>query len=343
MLSVSNWRIVRQRLAPSAVRIAISFRRATARTRRRLATLTHAISSTKTTAPASTSSPKRMSPTTFFKQRFDLNAAPRVGVGIDLFETPADRVHLLLRLPERNPRFESRKDAKRIARALRGARSEVQRRRHLGLRGPERREAKLRRHNADHRVGLAVQRDRLPGDIRIAAKTPLPHWIAEHEDAVVAGLQVFGLKRASHERFDAKNLEHPLAKPDAGNGLGPVAARQRSTPSLRGSHPLETPALGAPVQKVRRRGRVPAMVQNRDDAFRLAVSEGLEQHAANDAENRSVRPNAERQRQHRDRGEARASGQHPQTVTSVLNDGPHHSSLLVSEKRFVILRVFVSS
>ncbi len=53
-LSVSNCRMIRPRPAPTAARMAISRLRPVARASRRLATLAHAMSSTKPTAPAST-------------------------------------------------------------------------------------------------------------------------------------------------------------------------------------------------------------------------------------------------------------------------------------------------
>ena len=49
--SVSSWRTIRKRLAPSATRTASSRRRASPRASSRLATLAHAISSTRPTAP----------------------------------------------------------------------------------------------------------------------------------------------------------------------------------------------------------------------------------------------------------------------------------------------------
>jgi hypothetical protein len=50
---MSNWKINRDRLAPSAARIAISFSREDARASSMLATLAHAISSNRPTAAAS--------------------------------------------------------------------------------------------------------------------------------------------------------------------------------------------------------------------------------------------------------------------------------------------------
>ena len=63
-LSVRNWRTSRERLAPSAVRTATSFWRAAARASSMWATLAQAIRRTNATAPSSTRSPGRTSPTT---------------------------------------------------------------------------------------------------------------------------------------------------------------------------------------------------------------------------------------------------------------------------------------
>ena len=63
VLSVSNWRMMRARLAPSATRTAISRPRPAARASNRFATLAHAIKSTNPTAPSRTSKVGRKSPT----------------------------------------------------------------------------------------------------------------------------------------------------------------------------------------------------------------------------------------------------------------------------------------
>ena len=62
-LSVTSWRTIRPRPAPSAVRTAISVSRPAARTSSRLATLAHAMRSTNVTAPNIVSSVPRTSPT----------------------------------------------------------------------------------------------------------------------------------------------------------------------------------------------------------------------------------------------------------------------------------------
>ena len=60
---VKSWRKTRIRPAPSDIRTAVSFKRSEAVARRRLATLVHAMSRTKPTAPSSTSHVGRMSRT----------------------------------------------------------------------------------------------------------------------------------------------------------------------------------------------------------------------------------------------------------------------------------------
>ena len=62
MLSISNWRMMRQRVAPSVDRTATSRVRYIDRDNSRLATLPHAISSTKITAPITVISIGRAAP-----------------------------------------------------------------------------------------------------------------------------------------------------------------------------------------------------------------------------------------------------------------------------------------
>jgi len=68
-LSVSNCRTRRIRLAPRAVRSAISLRRDAARASSRLATLAQAMSSTTPTAPSNTNSARPVSPTISSRSR----------------------------------------------------------------------------------------------------------------------------------------------------------------------------------------------------------------------------------------------------------------------------------
>jgi len=89
MLSVSNWRASRARLAPRAARIAISRCLAVARTSRRLATLAHAINSTELAAANNTQSVRPTSPTMVSASGSKRYSMIAVCVRILLFKTKA--------------------------------------------------------------------------------------------------------------------------------------------------------------------------------------------------------------------------------------------------------------
>ena len=76
-LSVRSWRRMRPRLAPSAARMAISRRRAAARTNKRFARFAQAMSSTNPTAPSSTTTARRTPPTIESSRRCRSIVSPR--------------------------------------------------------------------------------------------------------------------------------------------------------------------------------------------------------------------------------------------------------------------------
>ena len=90
-LSVSSWRMMRARFAPSAERMANSRLRPVARTSSRLATLAQAISSTRPTAPSRTSSELRASPTMESRSGSNAEAALRIGLRKLAHDTAARR------------------------------------------------------------------------------------------------------------------------------------------------------------------------------------------------------------------------------------------------------------
>ena len=89
-LSVISWRSSRPRPAPSAVRTAISRRRASDRAISRLATLAQAMSRTNATAAISVSSAGRSAPNSSTSSGLTSTAAFLVGVRVRLFEPPRD-------------------------------------------------------------------------------------------------------------------------------------------------------------------------------------------------------------------------------------------------------------
>ena len=155
--------MMRPREPPIAARMAISRRRPVARTSSRLATLAQAISSTKLTAPPSTSSDCRTLLTSTSRIGSDAEAAVR-----------AERVRKLalvvlggrrdprLRLLERDARLQPAGRLEVVALVGR-VRRELERRPDLRLR-PELGEVEFAE-DADDRVGLAAERDRFADDV----------------------------------------------------------------------------------------------------------------------------------------------------------------------------------
>ena len=144
------------------------------------------------------------------------------------------------------------------------------------MRGPERRKLELGRHHSHHRVSLAVERNRRAHHAGIAAKSPLPQFIAE-DDLTVRARLVFSLdKKAAQQRLDAEHRQQVLRHPQARKMLGYVAARDVRAPVLRRRHRLEGTALIAPVDIVGDRHRIAAIVQKRNQPVRIFVSQRAE-------------------------------------------------------------------
>jgi hypothetical protein len=89
-------------------------------------------------------------------------------------------------------------------------------------------------------------------------------------------------------------------------------------------HVLERRRPITPPQELRWSEHVPTSRTSRvflpqyDDAVRIAEGQPLEQHRVDDGEDRRVRAEAERQREHRNGGEAGRADAHPNRVANVL-------------------------
>ena len=204
---------IRRRLAPIAVRIAISFCRPTARASSRLATLEHAISSTNPTAATSTSSDCRTFCTAKSCSGFTSALTPWLNSGYCVGQPFGDDVHLGLRLLEVDARLHprDRKDAGMPAAIVR------QRRRPR----PDRQEdigrlqqLEPRRQDADDRVRLVVERDRAADRGCIAAEPPAPQRVGQQHDACRAGrsssaVKVRPIAGATPQHRQQRGADHP--------------------------------------------------------------------------------------------------------------------------------------
>src|SRR5882672_12856241 len=73
-------------------------------------------------------------------------------------------------------------------------------------------------HDADDRVGLAVDADERAGDAWIAVEQPLPHRVPKHRD-VIRGHEVVRLKYASERRRHTPEIEESLCDFETGDAL----------------------------------------------------------------------------------------------------------------------------
>src|SRR5438105_10381418 len=79
-------------------------------------------------------------------------------------------------------------------------------------------ELKICRHNADHREQLAIERNRLTGNLRIGLKTALPRAIAE-DHGVRFGPIVIRRKGSAEHWLNSENIEKTARSKNARHAL----------------------------------------------------------------------------------------------------------------------------
>ena len=216
-----------------------------------------------------------------------------------------------------------------VAAIVRGEvlRTKRQRRPHFGLQG----EVEPRRHDAHHLRRRAVNADGAADNAWVSAKCPLPNRIAEQNDVVPTRLSFFVKERSSHVRLNAQGGEETGGNVRSGYALGRSAHAQVEDVA---SHRRDIREAAAVLDEVVKFGRrdVVAVVGNSDarethpddhEAARIPVRQRTEEHAIHHAEDRCVRADAERERQHRNGGEAGVLRQHPYSVPQILEKCRH--------------------
>ena len=193
VLSTSSCRTRRPRLAPSDRRMAISCRRAAARASSRLATLAHAMSSTRPTItmsspPALTKFWRKAGLMVAWASGTSVTLRPRLSFGYSCARAAAIAFMLAFGLRQRHPGFqppghlEQQRPARFPVVAHEPAgRLAVHRERHPQLRPADGIGAAERlRRDADDDEGAAVEGERLSNDGRITAEAALPQAMSEH-------------------------------------------------------------------------------------------------------------------------------------------------------------------
>ena len=227
-LSVSSWRRIAARLAPMAVRTAISRSRAAARAMSRLARFAHAISSTRPTIAIST--PQRLAPehaqhVDAFRGRLQVHGtAGIVGqlAGSIVRMRGGSRSGRLGTGRARRP-APSRSTRRGLSRAntfsqrpltsfeASNARADLllHRERNVELRHlPALNAQEPAVENADHRHRMAVYQNAAVEDLGIGSEMALPVAIAEHDNRVGARRRVVRAQdRPAHPRADSQHFE----------------------------------------------------------------------------------------------------------------------------------------
>ncbi len=187
----------------------------------------------------------------------------------------------------------------------------------------------VRRHHADDGDAAAVELNGAADDGRIAGEAALPETVAQDRDRVVSLRTFIVGERAPDQRRDAERREEVGRDVHADDFFRRARSGQVDAVVVERRDPLECRRALAPADEVRRREHVGAARPPRvgfphhDQASGIAERQRLEQHRVDDREDRRVRADAQRERQHRDRREARRAQAQTDGVADVLKDVVH--------------------
>src|SRR5262245_39472259 len=87
----------------------------------------------------------------------------------------------------------------------------------------------LARHDTDDRVLLPVQSDRLVNNVGVRREIASPKFLADHDDAVLAGDVLSRKKSATDGWFDSEHVEIICTDPEARDALRGIATFEIET------------------------------------------------------------------------------------------------------------------
>ncbi len=186
----------------------------------------------------------------------------------------------------------------------------------------------LRRSHPDDFAIHPVQHHGAADNAWVGAELLLPEAIAENDDPVLPGCLLCGREEAPHRRAHRQGLkqvgadraaEGPARRPAAGHVvLGVQRIARDAGEAMRTALVLPDPALGIIVViSPGRQLHQPVLVRKR---------QRLKQDGIDDAEDRRIGPDAQRQGQNRHHRKAAAPVQLAQRVTNILHEPMHLSS-----------------
>ncbi len=150
----------------------------------------------------------------------------------------------------------------------------------------------------------------------------MPEGVPEHDQSRTIRQVLLGGECSADHRRNTKRRERVRADTSAGDAFGFLIAGEVHLTFTPGGHLLQRPAalpivhdlaLGDPGLVERR-----PLAPDHHRAVRLGPWQGLEEHRVEDAEDRGIGANPERERQDGDRGEARIPEERPRPESKVL-------------------------
>ena len=323
MLSARNCRTRRARPAPSAARTATSRVRDCARASSRFATLTHAISSTKLTAPSSTSSVCRTLLHHPLVQRHGDRGRAAVGSsGTRAARRAATVCSAAVDRGTSLSGFSRATTEIHCAPRACGARSrgvKISGRQNSAFAG----RVDVRRRDADDRARAAVQPDRRADGVGASRRTAA----ATSPSLITTTLPSPEPSASTNPRPVAhRHAEDGEVVPRHARAVEALAARRSpvrlAVAGVKAAASWNAPLCVDEVAIVRRReprrDASRAAVEQHDQPIGIVIRQRPQQHAVDDGEDGGVGADAERERQHGDEREAGLPAQHARGVAKVL-------------------------
>jgi len=163
-----------------------------------------------------------------------------------------------------------------------------------------------------------------PDDPRIAAEVALPKTFPDHRDAGAARAVLTVGKRSTEHRLDAEQREQRRCHGAAGQLLGILAAREVEGREAERADRRKRPRLLLPRQVVQHRGGERRQIQcvvlfgDPDETVRMIVGQRPKHHRVDDAEDRGVGADGERDGEHHGEREQRRLAQHPHRIAKIV-------------------------
>src|SRR5262249_3623130 len=195
------------------------------------------------------------------------------------------------------------------------------------------REIQAGRHYTYDIETLSIKVDCAPNHVRIGSKMGPPEGIAEQRDTLDAGAFFIGKECAPQRSLHAQHREKVGRHADTAHPFGRFAARIVKSLVLERAHALERVTLCAPVKQVSDRQwraissrRLWPAVPHHYQAPRIFERQRFEEHSIDNTEDRRVRTDAQRQREHGNQSEDWIFQQHSRAIPQILPESIHWSS-----------------